>query len=162
MTDLLVHDLKIVFCGTAKGKLSAQTGSFYAHPSNRFYKTLFDAGLTDHLLAPENFQHLLKYGIGLTDLNQTESGMDRSLSVDGFDIAGFYQKMLTFSPKIVAFTSLKAGRVYFGNRHISCGLQRQKLGTSLTCVLPSTSAANGHWTRDRHHWYQLAELLSET
>ncbi|AJY46069.1 mismatch-specific DNA-glycosylase [Martelella endophytica] len=159
MIDLLAPNLRIVFCGTAKGIISARTGSFYANPSNRFYRTLHDTGLTDRQVDPKAFGDLLGFGIGLTDLNQRESGMDKVLSAEHFDIEAFRQKMVAFRPGVIAFTSLNAARIYFGDRKIAAGLQSKKLENIPIFALPSTSGANGHWTKDRHHWYQLAETL---
>lgn len=159
MIDLLQPGLKVVFCGTAKGRVSARMGSFYAHPSNRFYRTLFETGLTPVQVAPENFSTLLDFGIGLTDLNQCESGMDRDLSRERFDIEGFRAKMLRYRPRLIAFTSLMAARTYLGDRKAAPGLQPEALQGIPLVALPSTSRANGHWTRDRHHWYQLAEMV---
>ncbi|MET3601515.1 mismatch-specific DNA-glycosylase [Martelella mangrovi] len=95
MIDLLSPGLDIVFCGTAKGTISARTGSFYANPSNRFYRILHEIGLTPVQIAPADFRKLADYGIGLTDLNQRESGMDRALTPMHFDLSGFREKMLS-------------------------------------------------------------------
>ena len=159
MIDLLAPGLDIVFCGTAKGHISARTGSFYANPSNKFYRTLHDAGLTPELVSPKDFRRLLDYGIGLTDLNQSESGMDKALTLSAFDIAAFEEKMRHFRPKLIAFTSLTGARIYFGDKTISCGLQQRTLDGIAIAALPSTSGANAHWTKDRHHWYQLPEMI---
>ena len=159
MIDLLAPGLKIVFCGTAKGKVSARAGSFYAHPSNRFYRTLFETGLTPVQVVPDDFPRLLDYGLGLTDLNQSESGMDRDLTPERFDISGFQEKMLRYRPHRIAFTSLMAARIYLGDRKAGPGLLQQTLDGIPLVALPSTSRANGHWTRDHHHWYHLAEMV---
>ena len=159
MRDLLATGLSVVFCGTAKGLVSARTGSFYAHPSNRFYPTLHEIGLTPERVGPADFRKLLDYGIGLTDLNQVESGMDKALTPSGFDIPAFEEKIRTYRPLLVAFTSLAGARIYFGDNRIACGLQPRGIDGIPVVALPSTSAANGHWTKDRHHWYQLPELI---
>ena len=36
LPDLIKPGLKIVFCGTAAGTVSAKRGAYYAHPQNRF------------------------------------------------------------------------------------------------------------------------------
>ncbi|WP_319519514.1 mismatch-specific DNA-glycosylase [uncultured Martelella sp.] len=159
MIDLLSPGLDIVFCGTAKGTISARTGSFYANPSNRFYRILHEIGLTPEQIAPADFRRLADYGIGLTDLNQSESGMDRALTAKHFDLSGFREKMLSCRPKLVAFTSVNAGRIFFADKKIVCGLQPVGIGDIPVVVLPSTSGANGHWTKDCHHWYQLPGLI---
>nr|WP_272211848.1 mismatch-specific DNA-glycosylase [Marinicella sp. W31]MDC2877737.1 mismatch-specific DNA-glycosylase [Marinicella sp. W31] len=159
MIDLLAPGLDIVFCGTAKGTISARTGSFYANPSNRFYRVLHESGLTPERFTPSDFRRLLDYGIGLTDLNQIESGMDRVLTEKHFDPDGFREKMQQYRPKLVAFTSLTAARIFYADKQVRCGLQPVGIGDIPVVALPSTSGANAHWTKDRHHWYQLPELI---
>jgi TDG/mug DNA glycosylase family protein len=36
LPDVLMPGLKLVFCGTAAGTVSARRGQYYAHPQNRF------------------------------------------------------------------------------------------------------------------------------
>ena len=45
LPDLLQSDLRLVFCGTAPGTVSAQRGQYYAHPQNKFWRTLHATGL---------------------------------------------------------------------------------------------------------------------
>jgi TDG/mug DNA glycosylase family protein len=68
LPDVLTADLKIIFCGTAAGRVSAATQSYYAHPQNQFWRTLATVGLTPRQLHPQEYHELLAYGIGLTDL----------------------------------------------------------------------------------------------
>jgi TDG/mug DNA glycosylase family protein len=46
LADLLATDLRVVFVGTAAGRRSAALGHYYAGRGNRFWRTLFDIGLT--------------------------------------------------------------------------------------------------------------------
>ena len=55
LPDLLRPGLRIVFCGTAAGTVSAARGAYYAHSQNRFWSALYAAGLTPRLLQPEEF-----------------------------------------------------------------------------------------------------------
>ena len=79
LPDLLGPGLRIVFCGTAAGTVSAARGAYYAHPQNRFWSALYAAGLTPRLLQPEEFDQLPQWGLGLTDIAKHVSGMDREL-----------------------------------------------------------------------------------
>ncbi|NEX92489.1 mismatch-specific DNA-glycosylase [Caulobacter sp. 17J65-9] len=159
MRDLLREGLQIVFCGTAKGAKSAATATFYADGTNRFYRVLHEVGLTDRQIRPENFSDLLSFGIGLTDLNQIESGTDRQISMANCDISGFSAKIAKFKPRAVAFTSKMAAKIYFNTRHIQCGLRPETLSGAKLIVLPSTSGLNGHWSKDQHHWRDLPSML---
>ena len=87
LPDVLMSGLKIVFCGTAAGNESARQGAYYAHPGNKFWRTLHVIGLTPRKLRPAEFAEVLEYGIGLTDLAKYVSGNDDTLSPRDFDPA---------------------------------------------------------------------------
>ena len=79
LPDLIKPGLKIVFCGTAAGNVSAARGAYYAHPQNRFWSALHAFGLTPRQLKPEDYAELPQWGLGLTDIAKHVSGMDREL-----------------------------------------------------------------------------------
>ncbi len=66
--DILAPWLRVVFCGINPGLSSAGTGFPFAHPANRFWKVIYQAGFTDHQLKPQEAQHLLDYRCGVTKL----------------------------------------------------------------------------------------------
>jgi TDG/mug DNA glycosylase family protein len=157
LPDVLQHGLKIVFCGTAASRRAAETQSYYAHPTNRFWWTLYKVGLAPRLLHPHEFEALLDYGIGLTDLAKLHSGTDKELPANAFDLVSFRQKMEQHAPKVVAFTSKNAGRNYFGKR-VRFGYQPDKIAMSEVFVLPSPSGlASRSW--DVKYWQELADFV---
>src|ERR1700712_1446785 len=79
LPDVLAPGLAVVFCGTAAGRVSAATGCYYAHPQNKFWRALYEAGLTPRLMAPQEYPLLPSFGLGLTDIAKTVSGMDSQL-----------------------------------------------------------------------------------
>lgn len=66
--DILARGLRVVFCGINHGLSSAGTGFPFAHPANRFWKVIYQAGFTDRQLKPQEAQHLLDYRCGVTKL----------------------------------------------------------------------------------------------
>ena len=60
LPDVLGPGLRIVFCGSAAGAVSARVGAYYAGPGNRFWPTLHRVGLTPRLLAPAEFRTVLR------------------------------------------------------------------------------------------------------
>lgn len=86
LPDLLAKDLKVVFCGSAAGNKSAQAGTYYAGPGNKFWRILYATGLTPRLLQPSEYPTLLNYGIGLSDLVKGKSGSDRDLKDSDYDV----------------------------------------------------------------------------
>src|ERR1700753_2698222 len=77
--DLLQSGLKLVFCGTAPSRVSAAAGHYYAHPQNKFWRTLHEVGLTPRVLAPCEFPLLTQWRIGLTDIAKFNSGQENEL-----------------------------------------------------------------------------------
>ena len=79
LPDALRPGLRIVFCGTAAGNVSAARGAYYADPQNKFWRALHEVSLSPRLLRPEEFREALQWGVGLTDMAKQVSGMDREL-----------------------------------------------------------------------------------
>lgn len=160
LPDVLQSNLKVVFCGTAAGTKSAQQGAYYAGPGNQFWPVLYRIGLTPHRFEPAQFWDVLTFSIGLTDLAQHTSGMDKVLKKADFDVKNFCQKMIHFQPKVIAFNGKRAASEFFGcsTANLHYGLQSCQLGISKIFVLPSTSSpARGFW--DETQWQSLAAYL---
>ena len=164
LPDLVGPGLRIVFCGTAAGTVSAARGAYYAHPQNRFWSALHAAGLTPRLLRPEEFAELPQWGIGLTDIAKYVSGMDRELPLGalGRQACGeLKSKIEAAEPRLLAFTSLAAGRRYLG-RAAGFGEQPERIGQTRVWVLPSPSpTATWNWARHEHWWRMLADAAKE-
>lgn len=160
LPDVLRPGLRLVFCGTAAGKRSAQEGAYYAHPGNMFWRALFQAGLTPRLLTPQEFPLLPEFGIGLTDLAKRHVGNDDELPRDAFDVPGLVVKIEQYAPGVLAFTSKHAARAVLG-AGIGYGLQHRAFGATKLFVLPSPSGqARGHW--DLAPWITLAAYITRT
>lgn len=160
LPDVLQANLKVVFCGTAAGTKSAQQGAYYAGLGNQFWPVLYRVGLTSHRFEPAQFWDVLPIGIGLTDLAQNTSGMDKVLKKADFDIKNFSHKMFHFQPQVIAFNGKRAASEFFGcsTSDLDYGLQSNQLGMSEIFVLPSTSSpARGFW--DETQWQSLADYL---
>ena len=159
LPDILAENLNIIFCGTAAGNKSAQVRQYYAGRGNKFWRILYETGLTPRLLSPHEFPTLPQYGLGLTDLAQGTSGSDASLKKSDYDVPGFRARILRAAPRVIAFNGKNAAKFYYGRSAVSYGLQDDVLGQSAVFVLPSTSgAANGSW--DAAHWHTLAAFVS--
>lgn len=158
LPDLLAAGLDVVFCGTAAGAQSARAGAYYAGQGNKFWRTLYEVGLTPRLLAPAEFRAVTQYGIGLTDIAKTYSGADSGLRRGHFDATGLRGKIEHYAPRVFAFNGKKAAQAFYGINGLDYGQQAQPLSGTVMFVLPSTSgAASGFW--DARHWQRLAEFV---
>lgn len=157
LPDVLQADLKLVICGSAAGTRSALERAYYAHPGNRFWPTLYRAGLTPRRLSPEEYRLLPGFGIGLTDVCKTEFGADSELSETAYDPHAVQAKIRRYKPRAMAFNGLSPARSVLG-RSARYGRQTTLIGDTAVFVLPSTSGlACKHW--DERPWHALAEFL---
>lgn len=160
LNDVLAPGLKLVVCGAAAGEVSAARGEYYAGPGNKFWSVLFEIGLTPRRLAPREYEDLLTFGIGLTDMAKGQAGGDASIDFRLSDPQSLRKKVKRFAPDILAFNGKKAAQVFLGRRQMEFGPQAVQVGATRLFVAPSTSGtANGYW--DANLWRWLAKLTRE-
>ena len=160
LPERLRPGLDLVFCGTAAGRQSALTQTYYAHPQNKFWRTLHKIGLTPHLFTPREYETLSAHGIGLTDIAKFASGMDHQLprhALGKSAAKALRDRIAIAAPRHLAFTRLNAGRAVMSPKALA-GLQPDRLGETQVWILPSPSplAAN-HW--DIAPWRDLAKAV---
>lgn len=163
LPDLLQPGLCLVFCGTAPGTVSAARKQYYAHPQNKFWRTLHVVGLTPRLFEPSEYAQLLDYRIGLTDIAKHVSGMDNQLPPGslGRQASGALRERITeAAPRLLAFTSLTGGRKVMGPK-AQFGPQPEKIGQTSVWILPSPSPA-AHWNWNESIWRALADRVRKT
>jgi len=59
LPDVLEPGLRVVFCGTAAGVVSAAKRVYYAGRGNSFWPTLHEIGLTPRQFEPMEFREVL-------------------------------------------------------------------------------------------------------
>jgi TDG/mug DNA glycosylase family protein len=158
LDDVLQTGLQVVFCGTAAGARSALLRHPYAGPGNKFWATIHQVGLTDDLLVPSDHRKLANFGLGLTDVAKRASGADSLLSSGDFDVPRLRDKLIEFSPRVLAFNGKRAASVFceVPTRKLRYGLQSDSIGATKVWVLPSTSgSACRYW--DIAPWQELAD-----
>jgi TDG/mug DNA glycosylase family protein len=157
LQDVIAPGLVVLFCGSAVGAASARRGAYYAGPGNAFWKALHQSELTPRQLQPEEYERLLEYEMGLTDLAKYVSGNDSILADEHFDREALRARILQFEPRIVAFTGKRPAREFL-RRAVAYGLQEETVGKSRLFVLPSPSGnARRFWSL--RSWRQLAKLV---
>lgn len=160
LPDRLRPGLRLVFCGTAAGRQSALKKAYYANKQNKFWRTLFMAGLTPRQFEPHEFPLLWELGIGLTDIAKYHFGMDHQLpkgSLGQDAVAALRARIASAAPRHLAFTSLNAGRSVLGKNAIA-GEQKDIWGETRIWILPSPSPlADNHW--DFEPWRALGKAV---
>lgn len=137
MPDVISDNLDILFVGYNPGMLSAQTGHHYANKTNRFWKLLYESGLTPFKLSPEEDHRLLEFGYGSTNIVQRPTKSASEITTSEFNegskrLADLIKKI---KPKIVCFVGIGVYRAFAAymlgiskNRlKITVGLQEKSL-----------------------------------
>lgn len=162
LPDSLEKGLRVVFCGTAPGNISAKEGAYYANKSNKFWSMLCTMGLTKKQVEPKDFRKVLDDGIGFTDMAKEQFGMDKQLKKGDFDRQAFIEKILEYQPKVLCFTSKRAAQSYYGlssSADINYGRQAETIGATVVFVLPSPSPAAIRWWNESY-WLEAGEYIS--
>lgn len=139
--DILAPGLRVVFCGINPGLSSAGTGFPFAHPANRFWKVIYQAGFTDRQLKPQEAQHLLDYRCGVTKLVDRPTVQANEVSKQELHAGGrkLIEKIEDYQPQALAILANKhmnrdsASAVHSGGNKRS-PLVRRRFGC---CQIPA-------------------------
>jgi len=144
IVDIIAEDLRVVFCGINPGLSTAHHGYHFANANNRFWKVIYQAGFTERLLRPEEEQHLLDTGCGITMLVERPTVEASELAKDELAQGGaaLHEKILRYQPRALAVLGKQAFSRAFGVSKVSWGRQSQKIGETEVWVLPNPSGLN--------------------
>ena len=144
INDILAPDLRVVFCGINPGKSSAHTGFHFAHPGNRFWKVIYQAGFTDRLLAPEEEQQLLDTRCGITMLVERPTVQASEVALQELRSGGreLELKIEQYQPRALAVLGKQAFEKAFQVRGANWGKQQMTIGATEVWVLPNPSGLN--------------------
>ena len=156
--DVLQAGLTLVLVGTAPSKISAARRAYYANPQNKFWPTLYHAGLTPRQLRPDEYPLLPSLGIGLTDVAKRHSGVDAALPGEAWRPEELRQKVRQYRPRLLAFTSKRGASETLGvpTGKLPYGPQPELLEGAEVWVLPSTSPL-GHNHFQLGPWQALGQ-----
>ncbi|WHA01122.1 G/U mismatch-specific DNA glycosylase [Klebsiella michiganensis] len=144
INDILAPDLRVVFCGINPGKSSAHTGFHFAHPGNRFWKVIHQAGFTDRLLKPEEELQLLDTRCGITMLVERPTVQASEVELLELRDGGreLVRKMEEYQPRALAILGKQAFEKAFQVRGVKWGKQQVAIGATEVWVLPNPSGLN--------------------
>ncbi|NDO79837.1 double-stranded uracil-DNA glycosylase [Citrobacter sp. NCU1] len=139
--DIMALGLRVVFCGINPGLSSSGTGFPFAHPANRFWKVIHQAGFTDRQLKPEEAQHLLDFRCGVTKLVDRPTVQANEVSREELHSGGrnLIEKIERYQPQALAILGKQAFEQGFSQRGVQWGKQAMSIGTTQIWVLPNTS-----------------------
>lgn len=148
--DVIAPGLRVLFCGINPSLYSAAVGHHFARPGNRFWPTLYAAGMTPRRLAPHEERELLTYGYGITNIVPRATAAADELDADEF-VKGARQlevKVARYRPALVAVLGLGAYRTAFARPRAAIGRQTETLASAALWVLPNPSGLNANYQLD--------------
>lgn len=150
LTDRLPAAPRVLFVGINPGVRSAMLDHHFAGHSNRFWRLLFDAGLTPELLKAEDDARMMEWGFGLTNLvARPTPGIDTLRAEEYVEgLKALRRKVRRLRPRIVALVGVTLFRFVFGVRAsgVQLGLQSDLLEGAAVFVLPNPSGRNAHYS----------------
>lgn len=156
--DLLGPDLRLLFVGINPGLWTAAVKTHFAHPGNRFYPALLQAGIIERPVNPargmtdEDRAHLTTRGIGITNL--VRRATVRASELSGAELREGAERLLDLvaerRPNVVAVAGITAYRHAFGARGAIPGRQSlthdSRWSGAALWVVPNPSGLNAHET----------------
>ncbi|WP_046175332.1 mismatch-specific DNA-glycosylase [Domibacillus indicus] len=142
INDHLKENLDILFVGFNPSVRSGETGHHFANPNNRFWKILFEAGLTPRKFRAAEDSQLPGLGYGLTNIvarpTKTADEITKEEYREGRVL--LKRKIEHYRPKIVCFVGKGVYQEYSGRKQVPWGPQPDSVvpGT-LDFVAPSSS-----------------------
>ncbi|MBS4216140.1 MULTISPECIES: G/U mismatch-specific DNA glycosylase [Neobacillus] len=140
--DRIKENLAVLFVGFNPGVRSSETGHHFAGPSNRFWKILHEAGLTQRKLDPSEGDLLLELGMGITNIvarpTKAAAEITKEEFKEGREI--LKQKIERLKPQIVCYVGKGVYLEYSGLKTAPWGIQEEAIvpGT-VDFVAPNTS-----------------------
>jgi len=144
LPDLLRDDLDVVFCGINPALSAARAGHHFSSPNNRFWRVLYRAGFTPHLIQSENDRTILQYGCGLTAAVERPTVRASELASHEFhEAAGeLERKLRQYRPRYLAFLGKPAFAAIFRKGGVNWGQQFMRFVGAEVWVLPNPSGLN--------------------
>lgn len=140
--DHLEKGLKIVFIGFNPSIRSSETGHHFANPNNRFWKILFESGLTPRLYKTEEDKQLLKLGYGLTNIVERPTKEAVEITKEEYEEGRLklVEKLETYKPKIACYVGKGVYQELSKKKSIPWGKQEKSVVDGvIDFVAPSSS-----------------------
>jgi double-stranded uracil-DNA glycosylase len=167
MDDIIAPGLRALIVAINPATRSAEIGHAFSSPGNPFWRLLHASRLTPVLLAPDQEQRLLEFGLGLTSTvrRATSSAGELSVAERRAGVTDVRRLVAQYQPEVVALLGLTLYPLYApGRSSRGPGLAHDRLEGSDLFVLPNPSGRNRAYAGfDRKLvWYRdLADHLAD-
>ncbi len=152
--DLVGPGLRLLFVGINPGLWTAAVQTHFAHPGNRFYPALLEAGIIERRIDPsagmtdEDRAAFVARGLGVTNVVPRATTRADELSREELRAGGaaLVRRVEEWAPRVVAVAGITAYRTAFGRPRAAAGRQPERWGSSEVWVVPNPSGLNAHET----------------
>jgi len=152
--DLVGPGVRLLFVGINPGLWTAATQTHFAHPGNRFYPALFEAGIIERPInrgvgmTDDDRAYMIRRGIGITNVVHRATAKASSLTNDELRAGGEQLRAVvrTHGPAVVAVAGITAYRVALSQPKATMGEQAERFEGSRLFVVPNPSGLNAHET----------------
>lgn len=164
--NLVQEDLKILFIGINPGLRSAEVGHHFAGRSNRFWRFLYESGLTTSKLRGEEDSQLLEYGYGITNIIHRPTAAAAELRPEEFQLGAKELSELIgkYQPRIAAYLGKDIYKAVSHRKEAAWGVQPSSIVAGvIDFLLPNPSGLNRMTIGEQLCYYQqLHNLLHKT
>jgi TDG/mug DNA glycosylase family protein len=152
--DLVGPGLRLLFVGINPGLWTAAVQTHFAHPGNRFYPALLEAGIIERRIDPsagmtdEDRAAFVARGLGVTNVVPRATARADELTREELRAGGaaLVRRVEEWAPRVVAVAGITAYRAAFGQPRATAGPQPDRWGSSEVWVVPNPSGLNAHET----------------
>ena len=139
--------MRVLLVGINPSLYSGWTGTHFARPGNRLWRTLHEAGFTDRRLHPSETEAILAAGLGITNLVARATARADELTDDELraGVAPLRRLVRGAAPTYVAFLGISTYRVAFARPKATVGEQPERFEGAGVWVLPNPSGLNAHY-----------------
>ncbi len=154
--DLIGPDVRLLFVGINPGLWTAASQTHFAHPGNRFYPALLQAGIIEREIdrgvgmSDDDRTHLTERGIGITNVVRRTTARASELTTAELREGGDALRRFVrdHAPKVVAVAGVTAYRVAFRLPKAAMGEQPDDFEGARLWVVPNPSGLNAHETTE--------------
>jgi TDG/mug DNA glycosylase family protein len=152
--DLVGPGLRLLFVGINPGLWTAATQTHFAHPGNRFYPALLEAGIIERPIdrgvgmTENDRRYVIERGIGITNVVHRATAKASELTKDELREGGDLLRRFVreHHPPVVAIAGITAYRTAFGFPKAVMGEQPDGFEGARLWVIPNPSGLNAHET----------------
>ena len=167
--DLVGPNLRLLFVGINPGLWTAATQTHFAHPGNRFYPALLEAGIIERPIdrgvgmSEADRTYMIGRGVGITNVVHRATARASELTASELRTGGEQLRSFvrTQAPAVVAVAGITAYRTAFARPRATMGEQPEPFEGSRLFVVPNPSGLNAHETTSSlAEWYRRAAIAA--